>query len=573
MQDAALPSAPFPSGPSRSAPLLGIDLGTTNSLIAVWQQGRAQLIANALGETLTPSVVSVDDDGSVLVGQAAKARLTTHPHLSVAAFKRFMGSDKRFQLGEQSFSPEELSALVLGALKRDAEAHLGCPVTEAVISVPAYFSDEQRKRTVFAAELAGLTLQRLINEPTAAAMAYGLHEQALERTLVFDLGGGTFDVTVLEYALPLIEVHASTGDNYLGGEDFTEALLAGCLRDWQLSAQALQPRELASLRDAIERFKCELGEGGGTLHWKGDGQARQWVLDGAVLQSLWAPLLTRVRAPIEQALRDARLSPRELDSLVLVGGATRMPQIQQLVAKLFGRLPYRHLDPDTLVALGAASQAACKAREQTIEELILTDVCPYTLGVAAGHTEHTGASFSPIIERNTVIPTSKVERFYSSHPQQEVVRIAVYQGERPWVRDNILVDSFEIPLKSTGEIQSLDVRFSYDINGLLEVDVTFLETGLKHSHSIDRSPTGLDADARQASHDRLAGLKIHPRDTLPNRTLLARLERAWMQSLGEERDLIGSWLAAFNAVLSAQHSAEISRQRQHLNQALDELRY
>ncbi|MGG7596502.1 molecular chaperone HscC [Pseudomonas sp. WC1] len=568
MQDASLSPAP-----THTTPLLGIDLGTTNSLIAVWQDGEARLIANALGEVLTPSVVSVDDDGSILVGQAARARLTTHPQRTAAAFKRFMGSDKRYALGEHRFTPEELSALVLGSLKQDAEAYLGCPVSEAVISVPAYFSDEQRKRTVFAAELAGLKVQRLINEPTAAAMAYGLHEQKFERTLVFDLGGGTFDVTVLEYALPLIEVHASTGDNYLGGEDFTEALLQACLRDWSLKAEDLEPQALASLHDAIEQLKCEVGEGSRTFAWSMDGQPREWQLDDQKLQAIWAPLLARVRTPIEQALRDARLSPRELDSLVLVGGATRMPQVQQLVAKLFGRLPYRHLDPDTIVALGAASQAACKARDAAIDELILTDVCPYTLGVASSRGEDVTGAFSPIIERNTIIPTSKVQRFYSSHPEQKFVRIAVYQGERPWVRDNILVDSFEIPLQPTGEIQSLDVRFSYDINGLLEVDVTFLESGQKHSHSIDRSPTGLDAQARQASEERLAKLKIHPRDTLPNRTLLARLERAWMQSLGDERELIGSWLDAFNAVLAGQQAGEISRERQALSQALDELRY
>ncbi|MDH1630912.1 molecular chaperone HscC [Pseudomonas mosselii] len=568
MQDASLSNAP-----THSTPLLGIDLGTTNSLIAVWQEGEARLIANALGEVLTPSVVSVDDDGSILVGQAARARMTTHPQRTAAAFKRFMGSDKRFELGEHRFTPEELSALVLGALKQDAEAYLGCAVNEAVISVPAYFSDEQRKRTVFAAELAGLKVQRLINEPTAAAMAYGLHEQKFERTLVFDLGGGTFDVTVLEYALPLIEVHASTGDNYLGGEDFTEALLQACLRDWNLKAEDLAPQALASLHDAIEQLKREAGEGSRVLDWHDGVQPREWQLDDLKLQAIWAPLLNRVRAPIEQALRDARLSPRELDSLVLVGGATRMPQVQQLVAKLFGRLPYRHLDPDTIVALGAASQAACKARDAAIDELILTDVCPYTLGVASSRGEDVTGAFSPIIERNTVIPTSKVQRFYSSHPEQKFVRIAVYQGERPWVRDNILVDSFEVPLQPTGEIQSLDVRFSYDINGLLEVDVTFLESGQKHSHSIDRSPAGLDAEARLASEERLARLKIHPRDTLPNRTLLARLERAWMQSLGDERELIGSWLDAFNAVLAGQQAGEISRERQALSQALDELRY
>lgn len=553
-------------------PLLGIDLGTTNSLIAVWRAGRAELIPNALGDCLTPSVVSVDEDGSILVGHAARARLTTHPERSAAAFKRFMGSDKRFELGGQSFSPEELSALVLGALKQDAEAWLGCPVQEAVISVPAYFSDEQRKRTCFAAELAGLKVQRLINEPTAAAMAYGLHEQQCERTLIFDLGGGTFDVTVLEYALPLIEVHASTGDNFLGGEDFTAALLQACLKDWQLAPAAIDAQALASLGDALEQLKRQLGEGPQQLTWSGAGAPRAWSLDEAGAQKIWEPLLARLRAPIEQALRDARLNPRDLDSLVLVGGATRMAAVQQLVATLFGRLPYRHLDPDTIVALGAATQAACKAREQAIEEVILTDVCPYTLGIASLRGEGVSGAFSPIIERNTVIPASRVQRFYSTHPQQSAVRIEVYQGERPWVRDNIFIEAFDVALPQTGAIQALDVRFSYDINGLLEVDVTLLEGGGRHAHSIDRSPAGLGAEARQASHARLAALKIHPRDALPNRTLSARLERAWVQTLGEERERIGAWLDEFNSVLGGQQPQQIAASRQRLNSALDELR-
>ncbi|CAI8859130.1 chaperone protein HscC [Pseudomonas donghuensis] len=555
------------------APMLGIDLGTTNSLVAVWQDGRAQLIPNALGDVLTPSVVSLDEDGSILVGKAARSRLTTHPQRTAAAFKRFMGSEKKITLGDQTFSPEELSALVLGSLKADAEAFLGCPISEAVISVPAYFSDEQRKRTSFAAELAGLKVQRLINEPTAAAMAYGLHEQKFERTLIFDLGGGTFDVTVLEYALPLIEVHASTGDNFLGGEDFTAALLQACLQDWQLKPAMLAPQALASLTDAIEQLKCKLGEGEQHLSWNGDGVSRQWSLDEARAQKIWAPLLARIRAPIEQALRDARLRASDLDSLVLVGGATRMPVIQQMVSTLFGRLPYRHLDPDTIVALGAATQAACKARDSAIEELILTDVCPYTLGIAAVDGEYQSEIFAPIIDRNTVIPTSRIKPFYSTHIEQKMISIRVYQGERPSVEDNIFVDSFKVPLTPNGKLQRLDVRFSYDINGLLEVDVTLPGTGEQFSHVIDRSPTGLDEEARQASHARLAGLKIHPRDALPNRTLLARLERAWSQTLGDDRDLIGDWLKEFSAILAGQHSTEIANARQRLIEALDELRY
>ncbi|MBP5949451.1 MULTISPECIES: molecular chaperone HscC [Pseudomonas] len=562
MQDATLP---------RPA-LLGIDLGTTNSLIAVWQDGQARLIPNALGDVLTPSVISLDEDDTILVGKAARARLTTHPERSAAAFKRFMGSDKQIELGSRQFSPEELSALVLGSLKQDAEAFLGHPVSEAVISVPAYFSDEQRKRTLFAAELAGLSVTRLINEPTAAAMAYGLHEQKFERTLIFDLGGGTFDVTVLEYALPLIEVHASTGDNFLGGEDFTAALLQACLKAWQLTPSMVDAQGMASLGDALEQLKCKLGEGTQHLSWRHADKTFEWSLDEAAAVKIWEPLLGRLRAPIEQALRDARLKPRDLDSLVLVGGATRMPAVQQMVATLFGRLPYRHLDPDTLVALGAATQAACKARDGAVEELILTDVCPYTLGIETMRGKGIEGAFSPIIERNTIIPTSRVERYYTTHPRQEKIRIAVYQGERPWVRDNILIDAFDVTLMPTEHMQQLDVRFSYDINGLLEVDVTLLETGARYSHSIDRSPTGLDEQARQNSHDRLAALKVHPRDALPNRTLLARLERAWMQSLGTERERIAEWLHSFTTVLGGQQSSEIASHRAQLNSALDELR-
>lgn len=562
MQDATLP---------RPA-LLGIDLGTTNSLIAVWQDGQARLIPNALGDVLTPSVVSLDEDDTILVGKAARARLTTHPERSAAAFKRFMGSDKQVELGSRQFSPEELSALVLGSLKQDAEAFLGHPVSEAVISVPAYFSDEQRKRTMFAAELAGLSVTRLINEPTAAAMAYGLHEQKFERTLIFDLGGGTFDVTVLEYALPLIEVHASTGDNFLGGEDFTAALLQACLKDWQLTPATVDAQAMASLGDALEQLKCKLGEGRQQVSWRHAAQTFEWSLDEAAAVKIWEPLLGRLRAPIEQALRDARLKPRDLDSLVLVGGATRMPAVQQLVATLFGRLPYRHLDPDTIVALGAATQAACKARDGAVEELILTDVCPYTLGISTMRGDDIKGAFSPIIERNTIIPTSRVERYHTTSPRQEFIRIAVYQGERPWVRDNIFIDAFDVTLTPTDHIQALDVRFSYDINGLLEVDVTLLETGERHSHSIDRSPTGLDEQSRQASHERLTSLKIHPRDALPNRTLLARLERAWMQSLGDDRQRIAEWLDSFTSVLGGQRSEEIASHRSQLNKVLDELR-
>ena len=550
---------------------IGIDLGTTNSLICVWQDGKPILIPNSIGEVVTPSVVSVDDDDSILVGRAALSRLTTHPSRSAAAFKRFLGSNKVFELGDKKFTPTELSAMVLKSLKADAEAFLKQEIHDVVISVPAYFNDEQRKQTRFAAELAGLNAVRLINEPTSAAMAYGLHEEQSGNTLVFDLGGGTFDVTVLEYALPIIEVHASAGDNYLGGEDFTDELVKACLSDWNLKQQDIPVDDYARLLDLAEQLKCKLS--GDELHkltWFWQDKQWEFSLNENRAKTLWLPLLNRLRSPIEQALNDARLKPNQLEHIVLVGGSSQLGVVRELVTKLFGKLPYRHINPTTIVAQGAAVQAACRLRNADIEEVILTDVCPYTLGIESS-SGNVGGLFAPIIERNTIVPTSKVKTFYTVHPQQKIIGIAVYQGESPRVENNVLIDKFEVPVTPMEKIQSIDVRFSYDLNGLLEVDVVVLETGIKHGKVIDHSPIGLTDKQKQESHERLKSLKVHPRDEMPNRTLLARLERAWAQSLGDERALIGAYIEAFIEVLDQQNSEEIDEMRCEIEANLQEL--
>lgn len=550
---------------------IGIDLGTTNSLICVWQNGKPILIPNSIGEVVTPSVVSVDDDDSILVGRAALSRLTTHPSRSAAAFKRFLGSNKVFELGDKKFTPTELSAMVLKSLKADAEAFLKQEIHDVVISVPAYFNDEQRKQTRFAAELAGLNAVRLINEPTAAAMAYGLHEEQSGNTLVFDLGGGTFDVTVLEYALPIIEVHASAGDNYLGGEDFTDELVKTCLSDWNLKQQDIPVDDYARLLDLAEQLKCKLsGEELHKLTWFWQDKQWEFSLNENRAKTLWLPLLNRLRSPIEQALNDARLKPNQLEHIVLVGGSSQLGVVRELVTKLFGKLPYRHINPTTIVAQGAAVQAACRLRNADIEEVILTDVCPYTLGIESS-SGNVGGLFAPIIERNTIVPTSKVKTFYTVHPQQKIIGIAVYQGESPRVENNVLIDKFEVPVTPMEKIQSIDVRFSYDLNGLLEVDVVVLETGIKHGKVIDHSPIGLTDKQKQESHERLKSLKVHPRDEMPNRTLLARLERAWAQSLGDERALIGAYIEAFIEVLDQQNSEEIDEMRCEIEANLQEL--
>ncbi|WP_079966698.1 molecular chaperone HscC [Salmonella enterica] len=525
---------------------IGIDLGTTNSLIAVWQDGAAQLIPNKFGEYLTPSIISMDENKQILVGKPAAARKTSHPDKTAALFKRAMGSNTHWHLGEESFNAPELSSLVLRSLKEDAEDYLQQPIKDVVISVPAYFSDEQRKHTRLAAELAGLNAVRLINEPTAAAMAYGLHTQQNSRSLVFDLGGGTFDVTVLEYATPIIEVHASAGDSYLGGEDFTHLLLDEVLKRWNLDKSALTDSDLAALYACVEAAKCASGSPL-RMSWLYQERALESTFYDDELEALWLPLLNRLRTPIEQALRDSRLKPEQIDSLVLVGGASQMPLVQRIAVRLFGKLPYQSYDPSTIVALGAATQAACRLRHEDVEEVILTDICPYSLGVEVNRQGVPGI-FSPIIERNTTVPVSKVETYSTMHPEQDSICVRVYQGESHKVKNNILIDSFDVMLKPNGHIQAIDIRFSYDINGLLEVDV-LLEDGKSESRIISHNATSLTTQQIDASRERLQALKIYPRDMLINRTFKAQLEEQWSRALGDEREMLGEIITDFDAAL------------------------
>ncbi|EGD1263064.1 molecular chaperone HscC [Salmonella enterica] len=525
---------------------IGIDLGTTNSLIAVWQDGAAQLIPNKFGEYLTPSIISMDENKQILVGKPAAARKTSHPDKTAALFKRAMGSNTHWHLGEESFNAPELSSLVLRSLKEDAEDYLQQPIKDVVISVPAYFSDEQRKHTRLAAELAGLNAVRLINEPTAAAMAYGLHTLQNSRSLVFDLGGGTFDVTVLEYATPIIEVHASAGDNYLGGEDFTHLLLDEVLKRWNLDKSALTDSDLAALYACVEAAKCASGSPL-RMSWLYQESVLESTFYDDELEALWLPLLNRLRTPIEQALRDSRLKPEQIDSLVLVGGASQMPLVQRIAVRLFGKLPYQSYDPSTIVALGAATQAACRLRHEDVEEVILTDICPYSLGVEVNRQGVPGI-FSPIIERNTTVPVSKVETYSTMHPEQDSICVRVYQGESHKVKNNILIDSFDVMLKPNGHIQAIDIRFSYDINGLLEVDV-LLEDGKSESRIISHNATSLTTQQIDASRERLQALKIYPRDMLINRTFKAQLEEQWSRALGDEREMLGEIITDFDAAL------------------------
>ena len=558
--------------------IIGIDLGTTNSLVAFWRDGVPCVIPNSLGNKLTPSVVSVDDDGQILVGQPAKERLLTHPHLTAASFKRRMGTSERYGLGKHSFRPEELTSLVLRALKEDAEHFLGEPVEEAVISVPAYFNATQRKATEIAGELAGFRVERLVNEPTAAALAYGLHLKGQEQQfLVLDLGGGTFDVTVLELFDGIMEVRATAGDNFLGGEDFSNLIETAFLTEHKISPDSLDDKCKSQLRRQAEKAKIVLGDNEETTMSLDLGTgAQELALTRAQFEILAKPLLQRMIAPIERALRDSSINPRELDKVILVGGATRMPLIRKLVTKLFKRFPEYTLSPDEAIVMGAAVQAGLKARNEDLKEVVLTDVAPYTLGIEVSQEHHDGSRrkgiFSPIIERNTIVPASRIERYVTLTDDQTEMRISVYQGESRLVANNIFLGECTVPVPKTkaGE-ESVDVRFTYDINGLLEVEATSVGSGVKKVLIIEKAPGAMSEEEKQACLQRLAALKLHPRDQLENRNALARAERLYEELMGSARDRLSPLIGHFEQILERQDPREAERARKEFTEQLDSL--
>jgi molecular chaperone HscC len=512
--------------------------------------------------------------------------MLTHPELTASVFKRYMGTTKTVSLGKHAFRPEELSSFVLRRLKEDAEVRLGQPVEEAVISVPAYFNDTQRKATRAAGQLAGLRVDRLINEPTAAALAYGLRSATAEsQFLIYDLGGGTFDVTILELFEGVMEVRASCGDNFLGGEDFVKVLIDRFMERIGIPA-GMKSEDMENgvlyqiARREAERAKRRLSDAKSAameIPWEGKSLTFQFT--EADLISWADPLLVRLRTPVERALRDAKIRPSELNEILLVGGATRMPIIRNMATRMFGRFPNVSINPEEAVALGAAVQAGLKDRDAALREIVLTDMCPYTLGVEV--CEEIGDSkairtgmFLPILERNTVVPASRVQTLASLADNQKELDLRVFQGESRKAQENIFLGSLRIPVpRGPKGKETVDVRFTYDINGLLEVEATVVSTGLRKSLIIEENPGVLNADEIIKRFEALAKLKIHPRDQTENRTLLARAERLYQEHLSESRLMIGQWAKTFEDSLEAQDEREIAKTKKNLIEFLDQIEH
>lgn len=557
--------------------IVGIDLGTTNSLIAYFTEEGPKIIPNRLGKNLTPSVVSVDEGGNVYVGETARERMSLHPDSVAQTFKRSMGTEREYVLSGRHFKPEELSSFVLRSLKEDAEHFLGEEVTEAVISVPAYFDDKRRKATKRAGELAGLKVERMISEPTAAAVAYGLYDKTQDtRFLVFDLGGGTFDVSVLELYHNILEVRAVAGDNYLGGEDFTGVMAKLFLQKAKLQVSVLSEKEQVRLYRQAEKAKCEISDSTEvTMSFLRGEETLEQTITYKEYEEACEELLMKIREPVKKSLADAGLKLSDIDEVLLIGGATRLSIVRDFLIRLFRKFPDTKLNPDETVALGAAVQAAMKERREEVKEVILTDVCSFTLGTEVVVEYEEGrfedGRFCPIIERNTVIPASHTERLYTVRDNQAAVRVRVLQGESRFARNNLYLGELEIEVpKGPKGKESVDVTYTYDINSLLEVEVKVVSTGVSRKMIIKGQENQMTDEEIEKRMEELAYLKIQPRDQEENRLVLIRAERLYEESLGDRRKKLDHYITAFEAALKKGDHDEIRNAREDLNEILEE---
>jgi molecular chaperone HscC len=469
---------------------------------------------------------------------------------------------------------------VLRSLKADAEAFLGAPVTEALITVPAYFNDAQRKATKAAGQLAGLKVEQLLTEPTAAALAYGFAAGDEEIVLmVVDLGGGTLDVSLLHSFEGIMEVKSTAGDIWLGGEDFTDIIAntfaAEARGPGGMPSAASRPALHASIRRQAELAKRMLSEAEtATMDVNLDGEALHWELTRDRFEQLAEPLLARVRQPLERALRDARMGPDQISRVIFAGGAARMPMLRRLISRLFRQLPVQHINPDEVVARGACVRVGLSQGSKGLEEHVMTDVAPFTLGIGVSSQSESGAIttglFLPIIERNTIIPASRSHQVQTMSDNQREVLVPIYQGESRMVKDNARLGELRCPVpRGPAGKEQLDVRFSYDASGLLDVDVTVLSTGLRQNLVIEGNPGVMSKAQLQQRLADLAKLKIHPREQAENKAVMARAERVFEETLGQVRLDVGNAMDQFRAILEQQDPALIAQARERMNAFLD----
>ncbi len=592
------------------AKIIGIDLGTTNSVVAVMEGSDPVVIPNAEGERLTPSVVAVTKTGERLVGRLAKRQAITNPENTVFSIKRFMGrrfneatvqydkklvpyrlseapnGDLRVWMAERQYSPPEISAMILQKLKTDAEAFLGEKITQAVITVPAYFNDSQRQATKDAGKIAGLEVLRIINEPTASALAYGLDKKKDERIAVYDLGGGTFDISILEVGEGVFEVKATNGDTHLGGDDFDQRIIEWICDEFKRS-EGIDLRQdrmaLQRLKEAAEKAKCELSstqtaeinlpfisaDASGPKHLN-------MSLTRSKLEQLVGDLVEKTAGPVQQALADASLQPSQIDEVVLVGGQTRMPMVQNLVKRIFGKEPYKGVNPDEVVAVGAAIQAAVLGGE--VKDVLLLDVTPLTLGI-----ETLGGVATPLIGRNTTIPTSKAQIFSTASDNQPSVEIHVVQGERPMAAENRTLGRFILDgiLPAPRGVPQIEVTFDLDANGILSVSAKDKGTGREQKITITAS-SGLSKEevermVREAeAHSEEDRRKREAAEARNQADSMAYTAERTLREAGDKipadlKSQVEGKIAAVRSALQGQDTAYIRRTTQELSDAMQKI--
>ncbi|KXB60202.1 DnaK family protein [Leptotrichia wadei] len=566
--------------------MIGIDLGTTNSLATyIDDNGEIQFIKNEYGNILIPSVVGIDENDAIIVGELAKERRMMNAGETASNFKRRMGTDAKIKVKNRTFDAQMLSSFVLKHLKENAEKQLNEKINRAIISVPAYFNDKQRRDTKMAAELAGLTVERLINEPTAAAMSLGSHilDQNL-KFIVLDLGGGTFDVTLLETFENIMEVLSISGDTMLGGEDFTTKICEIFLKNIKLSIADLSRDERTKLYTKADRAKKLISLKNVEIEMEIKGKKYKSEITQENFRETVKPLLVKMKVAIDKALQDGNTDAREIEKVILVGGAVKLGIIEEFVEKYFHKMRGEKIyfnnddfiennklvsiaaDPDTVVAYGVGIAVGMKERNKVFKERILTDVCPFTLG-----TEIVGRRFAPIIPRNTTVPTSRSEYFYTIEDYQSQVTVGIYQGESLNIDDNLFLGEFllDVPQNLAGK-EAINVRFTYDINGILEVEAKVVSTGVKKSKLIINGD--LSEEEKNEKIKMLKEIKIQSENKNKDKLLLERANRIYAEIVNTEiRNHISDYLENYKMVVATGDRIRIQKTKKNFSEFLDKI--
>lgn len=551
--------------------VIGIDLGTTNSLGAVYRNGEVELIPNRFGSYLTPSAVSFLEDGTVLVGQEAKERAVSAPGMTAMSFKRDMGTERIYELGKKKFKPEELSAFVLRSIVADAEAYTGEKITEAVISVPAYFHDRQRTATKTAGELAGLKVKRIINEPSAAALAAYVETEKEMTYMVFDFGGGTLDISIVSCFDTMVQIETVAGDNRLGGNDFDTAIARSFLEEHGFEKKDLSREEYAVLLRKAEACKKQLTEKDRvSLTVPVNGKSYQSKFSNARLLGECGDIFAKIKELIGRALRDRKYTTADIDQVILAGGSSKMPLVRSYIHHLFGKKPMSTEYADELIAEGLGVICGIILREGDIRDYIMTDISSFSLGTAIRNEADPGHDYmSVLIPRNTPLPCSKSGVYTTSVDGQKQLRVDVYQGEQIYVSENLKLGELMVDVKPApaGE-EKINVRFTYDIDGILVVDVTVMSTGQKISKVFSKET---DEEKIKEKIVYLEQFKVEPKDKAENRLLMEKL-KALFESCGPEaKTLIQSGISKFETLLKENDEKALRRYRKFLQKVLDEM--